>query len=88
MPLYDIIPILQIRKDSFDFGRCGYGYFLYDMAGAILGLFPNRRMLFIQGYESEKKLEADDVRYLESFFIMSVIENYTHHASNPEETIE
>lgn len=69
-----------------DFGRCGYGYFLYDMAGALLELYPKHRWMFIQGYESVRKLEADYVRYLECFFVMFMIENYCHHASDPRET--
>jgi Ser/Thr protein kinase RdoA (MazF antagonist) len=69
-----------------DFGRCGYGYFLYDMAGALLELYPKHRWMFIQGYESIRKLETDYVHHLESFFIMFMIENYCHHASDPRET--
>lgn len=69
-----------------DFGRCGYGYYLYDMAGTILGLYPKQRGVFIQGYESVRKLQIGYVRNLESFFVMSMIENYCHHASDPRET--
>ncbi|BBH24269.1 hypothetical protein Back11_56140 [Paenibacillus baekrokdamisoli] len=69
-----------------DFGRCGYGYYLYDMAGTILELWPKHRWLFIQGYESVRKLETDYVRHLECFFVMFMIENYCHHASDPRET--
>lgn len=68
-----------------DFGRCGYGYNLYDMAGALLGLWPRHRWKFIQGYESVRNLETNYVRYLEGFFIMFMIENYCHHASDPRE---
>ncbi|MGD0030878.1 phosphotransferase [Paenibacillus illinoisensis] len=69
-----------------DFGRCGFGYFLYDLAGSLIGLYPRERMTFIQGYENVRKLETDYLRDLECFFIMFMIENYCHHASNPEET--
>lgn len=80
--------IVFIDDDPYaiDFGRCGYGYYLYDVAGTILGLSPKYRWMFIQGYESIRKLEADYVRYLECFFIMFMIENYCHHASDPRET--
>ncbi|EPY05268.1 aminoglycoside phosphotransferase [Paenibacillus alvei TS-15] len=40
-----------------DFGRCGYGYYLYDMAGALLGLGVKQREQFITGYESNFSLE-------------------------------
>lgn len=69
-----------------DFGRCGYGYYLYDIAGAILELNPKHRWMFLQGYERVRKLETDYVRNLECFFIMFMIENYCHHASDPRET--
>ncbi|MFD3258108.1 phosphotransferase enzyme family protein [Paenibacillus lentus] len=68
-----------------DFGRCGYGYYLYDMAGALLELSPVQRKIFIQGYESVKRLEVEYVSQLECFFIMFMIENYCHHSSNPNE---
>ncbi|OAB39049.1 aminoglycoside phosphotransferase [Paenibacillus macquariensis subsp. defensor] len=70
-----------------DFGRCGYGYFLYDMAGILLELYPKHRWMFIQGYESVRKLGTDYIRDLECFFVMVMIENYCHHASDPRETV-
>ncbi|TCZ75793.1 aminoglycoside phosphotransferase [Paenibacillus albiflavus] len=69
-----------------DFGRCGHGYYLYDLAHTILSIHPPIRSKLIQGYESIRKLETDYVRLLETFFIMSMIETYCHHASNPSET--
>jgi Ser/Thr protein kinase RdoA (MazF antagonist) len=69
-----------------DFGRSGYGYFLYDMAGSLLGLNPEQRKVFIQGYKSVKELDNNYAKHLECFFIMFMIENYCHHASDPRET--
>lgn len=69
-----------------DFGRCGYGYYLYDMAGTILELWPKHRWMLIQGYESIRKLETDYIRDLECFFVMFMIENSCHHSSDPRET--
>ena len=74
------------RPFPIDFGRCGYGYFLYDMAGAMLELHPKLRRKFIQGYESVRGLESGYVRDLECFFVMFMIENYCHHAPDPRET--
>lgn len=68
-----------------DFGRCGFGYYLYDMAGALLELNPNHRMLFIEGYESIRKLDKDFPGDLECFFIMIMVENYCHHSSDSRE---
>ncbi|WP_017688027.1 phosphotransferase [Paenibacillus sp. PAMC 26794] len=69
-----------------DFGRCGYGYYLYDMAGTISELWPKHRWMLIQGYESIRKLETDYIRDLECFFVMFMIENSCHHSSDPRET--
>src|SRR5690606_16267328 len=81
--------IVFINDDPYpiDFGRCGYGYYLYDMAGSLLGLWPKHRRMFIQGYESIRKLETNYIRYLECFFVMFMIENYCHHASDPREVV-
>ncbi|TQK53502.1 Ser/Thr protein kinase RdoA (MazF antagonist) [Brevibacillus sp. AG162] len=68
-----------------DFGRCGFGYYLYDIAHTILGLYPAQRELVIKGYESLRKLEGDWLPTLESFTVMVMIENYSHHASDPRE---
>lgn len=69
-----------------DFGRCGFGFHLYDIASTIVGLYPLQRKLFIQGYESVKKLEANYSDDLSSFFVMIMIENYCHHAPDSRET--
>ncbi|MDT9718155.1 phosphotransferase [Paenibacillus sp. ClWae2A] len=69
-----------------DFGRCGYGYYLYDMAGTLLELWPKHRWMLVQGYESMRKLEKDYIRDLECFFVMFMIENSCHHSSDPRET--
>lgn len=52
-----------------DFGRCGYGYYLYDLAAALLELSPEQRKRFIEGYASRKKLESGYVRRLECFLL-------------------
>lgn len=69
-----------------DFGRCGFGHYLYDIAHTILGLYPAQRELVIKGYESLRKLEGDWLPALESFAVMVMIENYSHHAPDPRET--
>lgn len=73
------------QPNPIDFGRCGYGYYLYDIAHTILGLFPAQRLEFIRGYESVRIPPTDYVEILESFFIMCMIENYSHHSSDPRE---
>ncbi|WP_150266902.1 phosphotransferase enzyme family protein [Paenibacillus tepidiphilus] len=73
------------RLMPIDFGRCGYGYYLYDLAALLLGLSPRQRELCIEGYASVRTLPVNAVRQLECFFIMVMIGNYSHHAGNPEE---
>ncbi|WP_227011510.1 phosphotransferase enzyme family protein [Paenibacillus lutimineralis] len=69
-----------------DFGRCGFGYFLYDVAHAILGLHPLQRELVVKGYQSIRDLEENWLPALESFSVMVMIEDYCHHAPDPRET--
>ncbi|CAH1205870.1 phosphotransferase [Paenibacillus sp. JJ-223] len=69
-----------------DFGRCGFGYFLYDVAHTILGLYPAQRKLVLEGYQSIRKPAADGLQELESFAVMAMLENFAHHAPDPRET--
>ncbi|MBP1989690.1 phosphotransferase enzyme family protein [Paenibacillus eucommiae] len=69
-----------------DFGRCGFGYFLYDIAHTILGIYPAQRELVTKGYQSIRKLEEDWLPILENFTVMVMIENYSHHAPDPRES--
>lgn len=69
-----------------DFGRCGFGYHLYDIAQSILGLFPPQRDLFIKGYQRIRQLEDEYIPKLETFFVMALIEAYSFHAENSAET--
>ncbi|ASA24051.1 phosphotransferase enzyme family protein [Paenibacillus donghaensis] len=73
---------------AIDFARCGYGYFLYDMAAVLLGLSPAQRRMHLLGYSQISALDDDYVQRLECFFIMCMIENYAHHAADPRETAD
>lgn len=69
-----------------DFGMCGYGFYLYDIASTILGLYPKQREMFMQGYQSVRTLEPGYHQLFECFFVMVMIGNYAHHAADPRET--
>lgn len=69
-----------------DFGRCGFGYHLYDIAQSIMGLHPPQRAHFIEGYERIRQMDDEAIKKLECFFIMAIIEAYSFHAENPFET--
>ncbi|CAM3428196.1 phosphotransferase [Paenibacillus lupini] len=71
---------------AIDFGRCGYGFHMYDIAQAVMGLRPTQRRLFIEGYEKVRLLSSKAISMLECFFIMSIIEAYSFHAENELET--
>lgn len=71
---------------AIDFGRCGFGYHLYDMAQSIMGLLPPQRESFIEGYEQVRKMDENFISKLECFFIMSIIEAYSFHAEIALET--
>lgn len=71
---------------AIDFGRCGYGHHIYDIAQAVMGLLPHQRKLFIEGYEQVRPLGENTIPTLECFFIMAIIEAYSFHAENEQET--
>ena len=68
-----------------DFGRCGYGNALYDIAANILGLSWQKRKVFIKGYEGLRFLNEEKEQLLKTMFVRVMIENYCHHCSNPNE---
>ncbi|WP_219836228.1 phosphotransferase enzyme family protein [Paenibacillus sp. R14(2021)] len=67
---------------AIDFGRCGFGHHLYDMAQSIMGLRPHHRKQFIEGYKKVRTMGDDAIPLLESFLIMSLMEAYSFHAEN------
>jgi Ser/Thr protein kinase RdoA (MazF antagonist) len=68
-----------------DFSRCGYGYYLYDIAQTLMHLNVENRKLFVKGYEANFFLPSDFEKLLEGFFVISIIENMLFLASNHEE---
>lgn len=72
----------QVKPYAIDFGRCGFGFHIYDIAQAVMGLRPHQRKLFIEGYEKVRILSSNALPMLECFFIMSIIEAYSFHAEN------
>ncbi|WP_167859508.1 phosphotransferase enzyme family protein [Paenibacillus cymbidii] len=69
-----------------DFGRCGFGYYLYDIAQSIMGLYPSQRTSFIEGYQGNRQMDDDFIPMLECFFIMAIIEAYSFHSEDHLET--
>ncbi|MEY8745485.1 phosphotransferase enzyme family protein [Paenibacillus tundrae] len=75
------------QPQPIDFGRCGYGHYLYDVASTLLGLHVPQRISFIEGYEHVRPLKKGDLQDVECFFIMNLISNYCHHAPNESEIV-
>lgn len=73
----------QIRP--IDFARCGFGYYLYDIAESIQYLLPHVRASFFEGYQTIRNLPDRYLQIVEGFFIMAIIYNYSFHLNNPKE---
>lgn len=73
----------QIRP--IDFARCGFGYYLYDIAESIQYLSPQVRPSFFEGYQTIRNLPENYLQIVEEFFIMAVIDVFSFHANNPKE---
>ncbi|MEM1252811.1 MAG: phosphotransferase [Cyanobacteria bacterium P01_H01_bin.21] len=68
-----------------DFARCGFGYYLYDVASTLQYLSPAVRASFFEGYQTSQKLPENYIRIVEGFFIMAIIDVLSFHVSNPQE---
>lgn len=68
-----------------DFSRCGFGYYLYDIAQTLMHLSDENRRRFIKGYKNIYSLPNDYEKLIEGFFVLSVIDNMLFLSSNPEE---
>ncbi|MUG96867.1 phosphotransferase [Scytonema sp. UIC 10036] len=68
-----------------DFARCGFGYYLYDIAESIQYLLPQVRFSFFKGYQTICQLPDRYLQIVEGFFIMAIIYNYSFLLKNPEE---
>ncbi|TBR58093.1 hypothetical protein B4U84_19305 [Westiellopsis prolifica IICB1] len=73
----------QIRP--IDFARCGFGYYLYDIAESLQYLLPQVRSSFFEGYQTIRKLPENYLQIVEGFFVMAIIYNYSFHLNNPKE---
>ncbi|MGB5960149.1 MAG: phosphotransferase [Coleofasciculaceae cyanobacterium] len=68
-----------------DFARCGFGYYLYDVASTLQYLPSAVRSSFFEGYQTSQKLPENYIQIIEGFFIMAVIDVLSLHVSNPQE---
>jgi Ser/Thr protein kinase RdoA (MazF antagonist) len=68
-----------------DFARCGFGYYLYDIASSLQYLLPTVRPSFFEGYQTIRKLPEHYLQITEGLFIMALIEVLSFHVNNPQE---
>ncbi len=76
---------LDGKISPIDFGRCGFGFHLYDIALSLGYLNSNMRSHFVEAYLESRNLPSNYERALEAFFVSAVIENFAFLSVNPEE---
>ncbi|WP_414561863.1 MULTISPECIES: phosphotransferase enzyme family protein [unclassified Anabaena] len=68
-----------------DFERCGFGFYLYDLALALMELEEQQQKVFLQGYESVKQLPADYTNLKQVFLCLAYVDNLGFLVANSEE---
>ncbi|MGF1979007.1 MAG: phosphotransferase enzyme family protein [Nostoc sp. CmiSLP01] len=68
-----------------DFDRCGFGFYVYDLALALMELDEQQRKPFLQGYETVKTLPADYINLKQVFLCLAYLDNLGFLVANPEE---
>lgn len=69
-----------------DFSLCGFGYWLYDLGTALLGLKRDLRDAFLNGYEryrSSPSSPRDHMRLIDGFCVLSRLGAYVFMLSDP-----
>ena len=73
------------RPRPLDFGRCGFGPWLVDLAECLPHLGPARRGDLLEAYGTSRPLEDGDLRRIEGYFLASLVEVFGHNAPDPAE---
>ncbi|MBW4556460.1 MAG: hypothetical protein KME59_11060 [Trichormus sp. ATA11-4-KO1] len=63
----------------------GFGFYLYDLALALMELEEQQQKVFLQGYESVKPLPADYTNLKQVFLCLAYLDNLGFLVANPEE---
>jgi Ser/Thr protein kinase RdoA (MazF antagonist) len=69
-----------------DFSRCGFGFYLYDIAETLGDIEASMRLHFFEGYTSVRTLPAAYQNIVEAFFVGATVENFAFHCNNPQES--
>ena len=68
-----------------DFGRCGFGFYLHDLALALMEMVDEQRLSFLKGYQTVKPLPDGYTDLNETFLAVAYLDNLSTLAKNPEE---
>lgn len=68
-----------------DFGRCGFGFYLHDLALALMEMVAEQRLSFLKGYQTVKSLPDGYTDLNETFLALAYLDNLSTLAKNPEE---
>lgn len=68
-----------------DFGRCGFGFYLYDLALALMEMVDEQCLSFLKGYQTVKPLPDGYPDLSETFLALAYLDNLGTLAKNPEE---
>ena len=67
-----------------DFSLCGYGYFFMDLGGVSADFGPlNIRKALLDGYNSVININKTDMKYIEAFFVYTILLGMSNHLYNP-----
>lgn len=67
-----------------DFSLSGYGYFYMDIGGIIYNFRElSIRKKFFDGYQTIREIPQTDMKYIEGFFIMTILLFMATHIHNP-----
>ena len=78
-----------IHKDKvriIDFGSCGLGFYLFDLALALMELTGEERVAaFLKGYEKILPLSEENSKLVDLFLCLAYVDNLGFWAANPDE---
>jgi len=67
-----------------DFCLCGHGYYYMDLGGISADFSPlHIRKALLSGYRSVRELPDEDMKYIEAFFVMTILLFMATHLHNP-----
>lgn len=68
-----------------DFGRCGFAFYLYDVALTLNYIHPSMRCYLFEGYQSVRPIASNYQPIAEAFFVASTVDNFAFLSTNPQE---